>query len=325
MVRATGVHSGPLPRLTVALLLGGVSEEREVSLASGAAVEAALLSRGHRVRRIDPGVADLSTAALRAVDVVFNCLHGRFGEDGDVQEILERARVPYTGSNAAASRVAFSKSAAKRQFLAAGVPTAAFQLIHRGDSPLDIEAAANRLGYPLVAKPDQQGSSLGVSIVRTPRELPEAVETCWTLGAAAVLETCIAGTEWTVPLLDREPLPVIQIVPPAAFFDYHSKYVTEETAYRFEFDVPACVVAAIREAAIGAAAAVGAEGISRVDLRLDESHHPWVLEVNTSPGMTDHSLTPKSAGQAGLSLGDLCEEALRRALRRGCLQHEAAA
>jgi D-alanine-D-alanine ligase len=307
--------SSSVSPLAIAVLLGGPSEEREVSLASGAAVAEALRRRGHLVRTVDPADGTLSARDLGPVDVVFNALHGRFGEDGGVQEILDRLRIPYAGSGVQASRVAFSKSAAKERFLAAGILTPRYTLIHRGDSPLRLLEMGAAIGYPLVVKPDQQGSSLGVSIVRSPSELPDAVAGCFAFGPFGVLEQYVAGTEWTVPLLDDRALPMIEIVPAVEFFDYQAKYSDDRTAYRFEFDVPGATVREIESAGLRAAAALGTAGIVRVDLRLDERGNPWVLEVNTSPGMTDHSLTPKSALRAGMNLGELCETSLIRAIR----------
>lgn len=309
------LRNSPVP-LRIAVLMGGVSEERDISRNSGAAVTAALRERGHEVREVDPADGRLTAADLAPSEVVFNALHGRFGEDGQVQQILERLGIPYAGSGVAASRLAFSKSAAKECFVKAGVPTPAGELIHRGDSEARWFEFADRLGYPLVVKPDQQGSSLGVSIVAGSDELLPAIERCFQYGPFGLLEACIVGTEWTVPLIDDHPLPVIQIVPRASFFDFHSKYLDEQTGYRFEFDVAESVVQAVRETAVAAGRSLNVAGISRVDLRVDAAGRPWVLEINTSPGMTDHSLTPKSAARAGFSLGELCEQVLRQALEQ---------
>jgi D-alanine-D-alanine ligase len=318
-------------RLHITVLCGGPSAEREISLASGNAVAAALEHRGHAVELFDPapahaerdasdGLSRASSAVLghdwSGVDAVFIALHGAFGEDGEVQRLLERLRLPYTGSGPAASRLAFHKSLARRRFLAAGVPVPAGIDVSAGD-PLDrLEIGAARLGYPLVVKPEAQGSSLGVSIVRSPEELPAAADLSFRYGDRALLESFVRGTEWTVPMWDDQPLPVIQIVPQSEVFDYRAKYLDESTCYRLDPPAPPEVIERIRQAGRRAAAAVGAIGLSRTDIRLSEEGTPWVLEVNTSPGMTDHSLVPKSAERYGLTLGELCEQDCRRAIAR---------
>jgi D-alanine-D-alanine ligase len=300
--------------LNVVVLQGGPSEERAISLLSGGAVTAALRGEGHRVLPLDPAEVKFERYDFTGVDVAFNALHGRYGEDGEVQGLLDDLGVPYTGSGAAASRLAFSKTASKGRFAASRVATPAWRCIRSGDVPSAWTEQAAAIGYPLVVKPDQQGSSLGVTIVNFPAQLPAALERCFSYGEAGLLERFIAGTEWTVPLIDDEPLPVIQIVPQESFYDYTAKYADDRTGYRFEFDVPADVVLDIEQLAQRACRSLGSEGIARVDIRLDEDMCPWVLEVNTSPGMTDHSLVPKAAARQGLSLGQLCTQECLRAI-----------
>lgn len=322
------------PGMSIAVLLGGPSAERSVSLQSGAAVAAALERRGHQVRCIDPNpsadaarrlgtsesIAEaawrLSGVDWRGVHVVFNALHGLFGEDGQVQRLLAELGIPCTGSGETASREGFHKGLAKQRFRAAGVPTPR-AVECRADWPRErLEQAAEPLGYPLVVKPDAQGSSLGVSIVRTAAEFRDALERCFAFGPAALLEEYIAGTEWTVPVWDDAALPVIQVVAAEAFYDFNAKYRDERTEYRFEFDVPETVVQRVATAGLQAARSLGMEGLSRADIRLNEQGQPFVLEVNSSPGMTDHSLVPKAAERQGLSLGELCEQECRRAIER---------
>jgi D-alanine-D-alanine ligase len=325
--------------LTIVVLLGGPSAEREVSLVSGRCVADALARRGHRVIELDPTPHQLPfrptpaapidlpramTEARRrlqqfdwpAVDVVFNALHGTFGEDGTVQEILDSLGIPYTGSDAEASRCGFHKWEAKRRFEAYGLRTPR-AVLFRTDWPASrIEAAAQSLKWPVVVKPEAQGSSLGVSVVRRPEDLPGAARRCAVYGAVALLEEYIAGTEWTAPVWDDFVLPLIEIVPAQEFFDYAAKYTDERTAYRFCSHLPEETMQRIALSGRRAARAVGAEGLARVDVRVDAAGVPWVLEVNTSPGMTDHSLTPKAAARMGLSLGVLCEQECRRAIER---------
>jgi D-alanine-D-alanine ligase len=303
-------------KLRVAVLSGGPSAERDVSLKSGTAVARALIETGHSIREIDPAVVDLTTVDWSRFDVAFIALHGKFGEDGQVQRLLEKARIAYTGSGTAASRLAFSKSAAKERFLQRGVPTAQYVLIHETDTPYRIQKQAPHIGFPLVVKPDTQGSSLGVSIVRSPADLPAALARCFQFDSFGLLERAIAGREWTVGLLDERALPPIQIETSRAFFDYHAKYEDEATQYHFDSDVSAEQIERVVQTARNACAAIGTCGIARVDLIVDQSGVPQVLEVNTVPGLTDHSLVPKAAARAGLGFAELCQECLRSALRQ---------
>jgi D-alanine-D-alanine ligase len=295
------------PTYRVALLAGGDSDERAISLKSGAAVKQALSSRGHRVLHLDPQVVDMADVDWSRFDVAFIALHGRFGEDGQIQQILEAAGVPYTGSNAAASRLAFSKSAAKERFQQHGVPTPNYTLIHYSDDSARLHRIAGQMGYPLVVKPDTQGSSLGVTIVERPLQLDAAARRCFQFDGFGLMETAIAGTEWTVAVLDREVFPAIHIETPNAWYDYQAKYHSDATRYRFDYAVSPAIVQQIEAAAAAACQALGTKGLARVDLRLDERGQPWVLEVNTIPGLTDHSLAPKAAAQVGLDFADLCE------------------
>jgi D-alanine-D-alanine ligase len=302
--------------LHVAVLSGGTSAERVVSLKSGAAVSRALAEIGHRISEIDPAVVKLDSFDWAPFDAAFIALHGKFGEDGQVQQILEYAGVPYTGSGLAASRLAFSKSAAKERFIQHQVPTAAYVLIHESDTPHRIVQQATQLGYPLVVKPDTQGSSLGVSIIRDAAELPAALTRCFHYDAFGMLETAISGSEWTVGLIDERALPPIRISTSRAFFDYDAKYEDSATRYEFEFDVPKEQIERIVQTAQSACASLGTCGLVRVDLILDQSACPQVLEVNTVPGLTDHSLVPKAAARLGMSLGEVCQECLESALKR---------
>ena len=304
-----------LPPQRIAVLAGGESAERAVSLESGAAVAKALSERGHRVTSLDPGGTPLERVAWNAFDVVFLALHGTFGEDGRIQAILDGIGIPYTGSDAVTSRLAMSKSASKERFLQSGVPTPPYVLINAGDDPAHSRQQAELLGYPLVVKPDAQGSSLGVSIVHAAGELPQALDACFRYDRFGVLEEYIAGSEWTVGVLDDLVLPIIRIEPAGSFYDYAAKYHDDRTRYDFDFDdLPAAVVKSIESAGRRAGRALGTRGVARVDLRLDHSHQPWVLEVNTIPGFTSHSLIPKAAARLGITFAELCERAVHSAL-----------
>ena len=196
--------------LRIALLAGGDSDERSISLQSGTAVQAALASCGHLVIHLDPAVVDLTGVNWSQFDIAFLALHGRFGEDGQVQQILEEAGVPYTGSDAAASRLAFSNSAGKERFIQFGVPTPPYVLLHYADDAARIDRLVGQIGYPLVVKPDSQGSSLGVSIVREPRDLHAALRRSFEYDSFCIVEKAILGTEWTVGLLDDLVLPPLR-------------------------------------------------------------------------------------------------------------------
>ena len=302
--------------LRIAVLAGGTSRERNISLESGDAVTQALLERGHRVKQIDPALIELTALDWSEYDVAFLALHGTFGEDGHVQQILEDSGIPFTGSDSTVSRLAFSKSAAKERFVQNGVPTPPYVLIHESDSATRIQQQAAAIGYPLAVKPDAQGSSLGITIVRSPEELPQALARCFHFDPFGLLETAIDGSEWTLGWLDDTPLPLIQIETGRDFFDYTAKYEDDGTQYLFEFAVPTNVVKAIESAGRRAREALGCRGLCRVDLRVDKSGQPWVLEVNTIPGLTSHSLVPKAATRMGLSLGELCERAIQTCLDR---------
>ncbi|HEY2253191.1 MAG TPA: D-alanine--D-alanine ligase [Planctomycetaceae bacterium] len=311
-------------KLRIAVLSGGPSAERLISLKSGSAVARALAAFGHSISEIDPAVVDVSNFDWGPFDVAFIALHGKFGEDGQIQQILEQALIPYTGSGVAASRLAFSKSASKERFAQHQVPTAPYVLIHESDTAHRIGQQAHQLGYPLVVKPDTQGSSLGVTIVQKPADLPAALARCFHYDSFGLLEQALMGSEWTVGLIDERALPAIHIETKRAFFDYAAKYEDDETRYQFDYDVPAEVVDSIVQTARNACAAVGTSGLARVDLIVDRSGTPQVLEVNTVPGLTDHSLVPKAAARVGMSLTDLCQEcvqsALRQATRRAALR-----
>ena len=307
--------------LRVAVLAGGDSDEREISLKSGMAVADALAQYGHRVMHLDPAIVELSGIDWSQFDVAFVALHGRFGEDGQVQQILDEAQVDYTGSSAMASQLAFSKSAAKERFSLYGVPTPRYSLIHYNDEIGHIHQKVVEIGYPLVIKPDTQGSSLGVSLVRSPSELSAALKLCFQFDAFGVIETMIEGTEWTVGLIDEQTLPAIKIETDRDFFDWQAKYEDDATRYIFDADVPHSVIQTIERVAQNACAALGPSGLARVDLRLDHQNQPWVLEINTVPGFTDHSLLPKAALRSGIDFPTLCDRIIR-SCRRKTIVHQ---
>ena len=297
--------------LRVAVLAGGCSAEREVSLASGDRVAAALTTSGHDVTVVDPARDDLEGVARAGYDGCFVALHGGAGEDGRIQRRLAERGIAFTGSGPAACRLAMSKWAAKRRFHRHGVPTPEGVLLDAHDPPEAILTRAAPLGFPLVIKPDAQGSSLGVGLAQSPEELSVLVRRSGRYGGAVLAERRIVGRELTVSVLGRRPLPPLEIVSDEPVFDYDSKYTSQLTQYHFQTGLSPMKTKELQATAVAAAAALGTTGLVRVDLMLDARLRGWVLEVNTVPGMTDHSLAPKAAGQAGLAMPELCDWMLR--------------
>jgi D-alanine-D-alanine ligase len=296
----------------IVVFAGGDSAEREVSLASGKQVAIALSLAGYQPCLVDPANADVGSLDWHGIDVCFIALHGGAGEDGRIQRRLDEIGVIYTGSGAKASRLAMSKSGAKRRFATCGVPTLPF-------AELDVDGKCGQLPglqFPLVVKPDGQGSSLGVSIARGPDQLKDCVQAAARYDAKIIVESYICGREFTVSLLGRQPLPLIEVIAPQPIFTYNAKYSERKTQYRFDSGLPAHIEAEIYRAAVAAADAIGTEGLVRADLMLDEEDRPWVLEVNTIPGMTDHSLAPRAALAAGITMPILVDWMVRDAISR---------
>ena len=288
--------------MDVTVLAGGISAEREVSLESGKAVHKAMLRLGHRSTLRDIGPDDLSALDMRA-DFVFVALHGEFGEDGTVQEELERRGLCYGGSGPEASRVAMDKVEAKRRFEQAGIPTPRWMAVDLDEA---IESAPP-FTVPAVVKPVASGSSVDTTIERTPRGLDGAIATVITRHGAALVEEYITGPELTVGILGDSALPVCRIVSAREFYDYQAKYVNDDTRYLFDCDLPAKLLERVQTLSLEAHRVLGCEAFSRVDWMVDEKTlEPFVLEVNTIPGFTSHSLLPKAAGRIGLSFDDLC-------------------
>jgi D-alanine-D-alanine ligase len=301
----------------VAVLAGGDSAEREVSLASGSAAVVALRSAGYAVSAYDPAQTELADIPWSRIDVCFLALHGGTGEDGRIQRRLELLRVPYTGSRPVASRLAMSKSASKERFAQCGVPTLPYVLFHRDDSLAHVSARTAELGWPRVVKPDSQGSSLGVTIAQQPSELAAAVHAAGRFDPYLLAEPFLAVREVTVSVLGRRALPVLEIERTGALFDYRAKYQTPQIQHRAL--VPGELPNKLAQVAVAAADALGTKGLVRVDLLVDEQQRPWVLEVNTLPGMTEQSLAPRAAQLAGMSMTDLCDWMVRDCLAAGAI------
>ena len=300
-------------RLSIIVVMGGGSAERSVSLASGEAIAAALESLGHRVRRADISPGDLSALEQADVDVVFVALHGSFGEDGQLQQILEQRGLCYTGCGPQASRLGMDKIEAKRRFAEAGVPTPRFAVAgasQRDNIILDFP-------LPAVVKPADQGSSVGCSIVRQVSDLDAAVAHVVDRYGRCLIEQYIRGPELTVGILAGAALPVCQIRSATAFYDYDAKYQDDRTEYLFDIDLPGELLQRVQQLSITAFEALGCRDMSRVDWMIDAAtSQPYCLEVNTIPGFTSHSVLPKAAARADISFADLCERIVRLAMQR---------
>lgn len=287
--------------MRISVLDGGISAEREVSLRTGAAVVVALRGLGHEVTEVVVESKDFRLPA--GCEVAFIALHGTFGEDGEVQRILEGRGVPYTGCGPASSARAFDKLASKRAFVAAGVPTPEFAVCGPGtDRP--------PIAPPLVVKPPRQGSSVGVTRVTDASRWRDALDEALRFDDPVLVEKMIVGRELTVGILGDEALPVVEIVPHEGFYDYANKYTAGRTEYQCPASLPGGATGRVQAAALAAHRSLGCEVYSRVDVLLDADGAPSVLEVNTIPGMTETSLLPKAAAASGIPFGDLCERIL---------------
>lgn len=289
----------------VAVLMGGVSGEREVSLNSGNGVLAALKSQGVDAHAFDPASEPLD--ALRTFRRVFIALHGGYGENGAIQGALEIMGIPYTGPGVMASAIGMDKFRTKLIWQAAGLPIPEYALL---DEQSAFDTVEKRLGLPLFVKPAREGSSIGVFMVTEPGGLEVAFESARQYGDLIMAEKGVMGGEYTVGILGEETLPIVKIEPATAFYDYEAKYLRDDTRYICPADLPPVKTAEIQAGAKKAFAALGATGWGRVDFLMDEAGRHYFLEINTSPGMTSHSLIPLSARHAGLSFEALCVKIL---------------
>ena len=307
----------------IGVLCGGPSREREISLRSGRAIHEALLSLELPSRLVvlsqDPDRIPEELAAAK-LGCAFVALHGWFGEDGTLQGILEEMNVPYTGSGPEACRYGMDKVTSRRRWLAAGLPIPRWQPA----DPDSVAVRAARMPFPVVLKPVCEGSSLGISIVDAPEQLPAAAEQAGAFSRDWILEEYLAGPELTVGILQDRPLPVIQIVPRRRFYDYTAKYTPGITEYLVPAPLEESVARGVQETALAAHETLGCHSFSRVDLILTADRGPVLLELNPIPGMTQTSLLPKAAAAAGLSFAELCrqmlESAWQRSPRVGCPQ-----
>jgi D-alanine-D-alanine ligase len=294
----------------VALLLGGQSAEREISLKSGNAVLAALRRRGVDVDPLDPDASVLERLRAGGFDRAFIMLHGRGGEDGQMQGALETIGLPYTGSGVLGSALGMDKYRCKLAWQGGGLPTAEFALLR---SPADL-GQAEALGFPLMIKPAHEGSSIGMARVEDPAQLAAAWRDAARYDALVIAERWITGPELTCAVLGDEALPLIRLETPRTFYDYQAKYFAGDTRYLCPCGLPAAEEARFQGLALTAFEAVAASGWGRVDFMLDGDGHPYLLEINTVPGMTDHSLVPMAARAAGMDFDALVMRILETSL-----------
>lgn len=291
----------------VAVLLGGKSAEREISLMSGNGVLKALRSKGVDAHAFDPAERDLFDLKRERYARCFIALHGRGGEDGTLQGALEVLGIPYTGSGVLGSALAMDKARAKLVWQAKGLPTPAYESL---ESAGDMRAVAGRLGLPLIVKPVKEGSSIGITKVRAAGELEEAYALAANYDSAVIAEKCIEGPEYTASIVGDEALPLIRIEAPQGNYDYRNKYFTDDTKYICPCGLPAKKEETLQALALDSFKLLGCAGWGRIDLMLDAKNDPWLLEVNTSPGMTGHSLVPIAARAVDMSYEDLCVKIL---------------
>lgn len=295
----------------VAVMFGGDSAERAVSLKSGAAVLAALRAAGVDAHAFDPGEQPLSMLQSEAYQRVFIALHGQGGEDGKLQGVLELLKIPYTGSGVLASALAMDKWRTKLVWQAAGIPVPDYVLL---EADSDFAAVERRLGLPIFVKPANEGSSIGISKVKTSGELEAAYATAAQYDSLVLAERFVDAGEYTIGILERDgrlqALPMIRIVPAGEYYDYDAKYLSDATQYLCPCGLPAEQEQALGALALKAFGVLGGRGWGRVDLMLDHQGNPYFLEVNTAPGMTDHSLVPMAARASGLEFGELVVQIL---------------
>ncbi len=300
-------------KLKVAVLAGGIGFERDISLQSGRCVAEALKEAGFEVSTADIRPDNLDILNDKSVDVFFPALHGKFGEDGQLQQILEDRSLTYAGSGPEASKAAFDKMASKKLFEQAGLATpAAVEFGPETDISL-LEEQLQDFAHKYVVKPIRQGSSVGVSIVSTPHEAVDAARETFSEFGDCMIEEFVPGTEVTVGILHSMALPIIEVRAQGGFYDYHAKYVAEQTEYLFDTITDTAIAENLSRAAVDCFNALGCRHFARVDFLLSDEKIAYALEANTIPGFTSHSLLPKAALKAGLSMSDLCSNIVEAA------------
>jgi D-alanine-D-alanine ligase len=296
----------------VAVVMGGHSTERAISLNSGSAVLQALLHDGVEAVALDPAESHwIDVLRAGSFDRVFNMLHGKGGEDGVLQGLLESLGIPYTGSGVLASALSMDKLRTKQCWQGVGLPTPRWFVLR---SPDDLVACADTLGFPLIVKPATEGSSIGISRADNPAELEQAWQLACQHGGEIFAEAWVAGAEYTAAVLKTEALPLIRLETPRRFYDYEAKYQSDSTRYHCPSGLDARQEQNLKELALASCQALGVTGWGRVDIMRSTDGAPWLIEVNTVPGMTDHSLVPMAARACGLSFAELVWHILETSL-----------
>ena len=295
--------------------MGGIGSEREISLQSGATIASALREAGVDVVEFDIAPDRLEILDDHSIDVFFPALHGEFGEDGQLQEILESKGLCYAGSDSISSRIAFDKAACKSAVRQTNVPIPMHVMVTASDTAMGLSHRIAPLGYRFVIKPPSQGSSVGVSIIKDIQQASEVAVATFKEYGACMVEQFIAGRELTVGILDGEPLPIIEICSKTDFYDYHAKYVDDSTEFLFDTIDDRSLTAKISEMAVDCFNAAGCRHLARVDFILAEDDKPYFLEINTLPGFTSHSLLPLAGAKAGLSASRVCMKIVEAAMK----------
>jgi D-alanine-D-alanine ligase len=303
------VKESALKKKRVAVMMGGLSKEREISIKTGKAILKALTEKGYTAAPIDVGDDIAEKLVKEKIECAFLALHGRFGEDGTIQGMLELMRIPYTGSGVLASALAMHKVMSKKFFLCEKIPTPRYEVFQREEIKKELPGKIS-LPLPIVVKPAREGSTIGVSIVRKDEELGPALAKAGEYDEEILVEEFMKGREITVGILENIPLPVIEIAPKSGFYDYHSKYTKGETQYILPARIPREKYLYAQEMSLKAFQKLGCTGVARVDLMTDENENPFVIDVNTMPGMTETSLLPMAARYAGIPFEDLVERIL---------------
>jgi D-alanine-D-alanine ligase len=299
----------------IAVLAGGSSSERDISIKSGRAVYEALKEEGKDVIWLELTELDAEITIRKvSFNVAFLALHGRFGEDGTIQKILKRMSIPYTGSGVIASRLALDKIASRRIFKKHNIPVPEYTFIDKTSKKPVLPLAYNKK-FPLVVKPQSEGSSIGLSIVRNKKGFRSACETAFKYSDKIIVEKFIKGREITVGILDKKALPVVEVVPKRVFYDFFAKYKDSNTKYVVPARIPRRSYTEAQALGLAAHNALGCKDFSRVDMRLGEDGRVYILEVNTIPGLTARSLFPKAAGAIGITFNKLCLRLLKLAIK----------
>ena len=300
----------------IGVIMGGHSAERDISLRTGRAVLAALLRRGYKAVAIDAGEALVDQLRARKIQLAFIALHGPGGEDGTIQGLLEVLGVPYTGSGVRASAIAMHKPTAKAFLASEGVPVPRGTVVPAISGQPPQRSVPTGMGWPVIVKPAAQGSTIGITIVRQTSEWPTALKRAHEFDSEAMVEAYIPGRELTVSILSGMPLPAVEIVAPNGFYDYAAKYEKGKTRYLCPAPLPASLRKRLADLALKTYRLIGCDGAARVDFRVTPKGRPYVLEINTIPGMTETSLLPMAAAKAGIDYDTLTERILESALSR---------